>query len=80
MEKLDITKSCYATENNQVKCSDYSLIFNVRKWQWITFQLPVALLHLNSSFSAFVFIYLIALILRQVKDVNILSIESMPSD
>ena len=46
----------------------------------ITFQLPVALLHLNSSFSAFVFIYLIALILRQVKDVNILSIESMPSD
>ena len=29
LEKLDITKSCLAMENNQLKCHDYSLLFSM---------------------------------------------------
>ena len=28
-ERLDITKSCEAIENNQLKCSDYSIFFSI---------------------------------------------------
>ena len=28
-EKLDITKSCWSTENNQLKCGDHSLLFSM---------------------------------------------------
>ena len=28
-ERLDITKSCEAIENNQLKCSDYSILFSI---------------------------------------------------
>ena len=27
MYQLGVTKSCLATENNQLKCGDYSLLF-----------------------------------------------------
>ena len=29
LKELDITKSCLAIENNQLKCSDYSLLFSM---------------------------------------------------
>ena len=29
-EKLEIIKSCWAIENNQVKCGDYSILFSMR--------------------------------------------------
>ena len=42
-ERLDITKSCEAIENNQLKCSDYSIFFfNMHGWRWTTFQLVMA--------------------------------------
>ena len=28
-EKLDIIKSCYALENNQLKCGDYWILFSI---------------------------------------------------
>ena len=29
LKELDITKTCLAIENNQLKCSDYSLLFPI---------------------------------------------------